>query len=312
MKNLILLCLTLITASAFGQAIKPKMMIVPSDAWMTENGFVTEEDEDGAIQKTFEYAEAFQNDPILVGIINKVGGLFAERGFNLNDMAQEIKGIQAKIERNKIAGRNISALDELALAVAPDIYMYLDFKIADAGMGRKQVSRFSLTAIDSYSKQTVANAGDAGPPNSGVESDLVAERVLAYINEVENDIMGVFEKYTTQGRMVTVEFQVSDDVIDYECWDLYGTEINGEMLIDYLTIFAEERSIGAANVMASSSGETVTVEMSIPLKSAKGRAMKAQTIALQALRDSGLKTLYKMRPDEQGLGYCIVNVTECK
>ena len=84
------------------------------------------------------------------------------------------------------------------------------------------------------------------------------------------------------------------------------------MLIDYLTIFAEERSIGAANVMASSSGETVTVEMSIPLKSAKGRAMKAQTIALQALRDSGLKTLYKMRPDEQGLGYCIVNVTECK
>ena len=71
MKNLILLCLTLITASAFGQAIKPKMMIVPSDAWMTENGFVTEEDEDGAIQKTFEYAEAFQNDPILVGIINK-------------------------------------------------------------------------------------------------------------------------------------------------------------------------------------------------------------------------------------------------
>lgn len=312
MKNLILIILILIALPVFGQAIKPKIVIVPSDAWMTENNFVTNEDEDGANQKTFEYAEAFSNDPILVEIINKVGGIFAERGFELNDMAQEIKAIQAKLERNKIAGRTVSALDELALAVSPDIYMYLDFQISDAGMGRRQVSRFSMTAIDSYSRKTVANAGGAGPPNSGVPSDLVAERVLAYINEVESDMLGVFAKYVTSGRIVTLEFQVSEDAIDQECWDLYATEIDGEMLIDYITVFAEKRSIGAASVQPSSSGETVIIEMSIPLKDAEGKAMKAFSYALQIIRDAGFKGLYKMKPDEQGLGYCIINISECK
>lgn len=312
MKNILSVIFGILTLPIFGQAIKPKIMIVPSDAWMTENNYVTEEDEDGAVQKTFEYAQAFQSDPIMVEIINKVGGIFAERGFELTDMAQEIKAINAKLERNKVAGRVISALDELALAVAPDINMYLDFQISSAGLGRKQVSRFSITAIDSYSRKNIANAGGAGVPNSGVESDLVAERVLAYINELENDMLNVFNKYAQVGREVVVEIQVGQDAIDYECWDMYGTEIGGEMLMDYIQNWADEKSIGAANVSPSSSGETVEIEMSIPLKSADGKPLKAMSYALDLLKDSGMRGLYKMAPDEQGLGYCILNIKECK
>lgn len=312
MKTILTAILSLLALPIFGQAIKPKIMIVPSDAWMTENKFVTKEDEDGAVQKTFEYAEAFQNDPILVEIINKVGGIFAERGFELTDMAQEIKAINAKLERNKIAGRVISALDELALAVAPDINLYLDFKIGPMKMGRRQVERFSITAIDSYSNKNVAQAGGAGVPNSGVESDLVAERVLAYINELENDMLGVFNRYVENGREVKVEIQVGEDAIDYECWDLYGTDIGGEMLVDYIQNWADEKSVKAANVSPNSSGETVTIEMSIPLKSAEGKPLKAFNYALDLLRDSGMRQLYKMKPDEQGLGYCILNISDCK
>jgi hypothetical protein len=84
------------------------------------------------------------------------------------------------------------------------------------------------------------------------------------------------------------------------------------MLVDYIQAWADERSIGAANVSPSSSGETLTIEMSIPLKTAEGKPTKAFTYALQILRDSGFRALYKMRPDEQGLGYCIININDCK
>lgn len=314
MKNRLYLLLLLISTTLFSQAIKPKVIIVPADTWMNENGYFTEEDEDGTIQKTYEYAKAFANDPILNAVINKVGGIFAERGFNLTDMAQEIKAINTKLERNKISGRNISALDELALAVSPDIYLYLDYHLTGVdGFGQNQVDRFSITAIDTYSRQNVASVGpESGKKSSGSEVDLVSERVLARINELESDILGVFNKYATNGRNVVIEFQVSDDAIDYECWDLYATEINGEMLVDYIQAWANERSIGAANVKPSSSGESLEIEMSIPIKTAEGKPTKAFTYALQILRDKGFKTLYKMRPDEQGLGYCIINIKECK
>jgi hypothetical protein len=279
---------------------------------MTENNYVTVVMEDGAEQKTFEYAEVFDNDPILVGVINKVGGIFAERGFQLTDMAQSIKSIQAKLERNKISGRNISALDELALKVQPDIYLYLDFHIKDAGFGQKKVDRFSITAIDTYSNKNVAEVSGAGPNNSGVESELVAERVLAKINELENDMIGVFKGYSESGREITLEFQVAEEAVDGECWDLYGTEINGEMLVDYIQEWATSKSVKAANVSPSSSGEGLTIEMNIPLKTADGKSLKAFSYALQILRDKGLKAIYKMRPDEQGLGYCIINITSCK
>lgn len=314
MKSIFYNLFILFTLPLISQAIKPKIMIVPADTWMTQHGYVTEEKEDGSTQKTFEYAEAFQSDPILNAIINKVGGIFAERGFNLTDMAQEIKAINAKLERNKISGRVISALDELALAVSPDIYLYLDYNLTGQdAFGQNQVDRFSITAIDTYSRQNVASVGpEAGPKSSGSEADLVSERVLARINELESDILGVFDKYTKNGRDVVIEFQVSEDAISGECWDLYTTEIKGQMTIDYIQAWADERSIKAANVSPSSSGESLTIELSIPLKTAEGKPTKAMTYALQVLRDKGLNSLFKMKPDEQGLGYCIININECK
>jgi hypothetical protein len=314
MKSIFYKLFILFTIPMLSQAIKPKVIIVPADSWMTQHGYVTVEKEDGSTQTTLEYAKAFQSDPILNAVINKVGGIFAERGFNLTDMAQEIKAIKAKSERNKIAGRVISALDELALAVNPDIYLYLDYNLTGQDMfGQNQVDRFSITAIDAYSRQNVGSVGpEAGPKSSGSAADLVSERVLARINELESDILGVFDKYTKNGRDVVVEFQVSPDAVSGGCWDLYAAEIKGQMLVDYITAWANERSIKAANVSPSSSGEAITIEMSIPLKTADGKPTKAMTYALQALRDTGLNTLFKMRPDEQGLGYCIVNVTECK
>ena len=47
MKTIITAILSLVVLPIFSQAIKPKIMIVPSDPWMIENNYVTEEDEDG-------------------------------------------------------------------------------------------------------------------------------------------------------------------------------------------------------------------------------------------------------------------------
>ncbi len=317
MKNLNLLFFLLIFINCFSQqaGIKPKIMIVPADTWMNENGYTKKTDEQGSIQTEYLYADAFANNPTLNAIINSTAGKFSERGFNLSDMQSEIKSLNARIEKNAITGRTLSLIDELAMQVSADIILELDYNIKDAGMGRQIVDRFSMVAKDAYSLKIILKAGMPGAPTSSPSVELlVLERVEAFISKLEGEVMRVFQEYIEIGREARIEIIASPDAVDFGCYDYYSTELpNGTFLFEYFEQWAFDNGFkGVGNVNPSPSGESVNIYINIPLVDENGRNVNALKYAVKFLRDQGLKSLFVMRPEQVGLGHAILNINDCK
>lgn len=315
--NKIIILLILVSNYSFSQqkGIKPKIMIIPSNSWMTENGFVEIINEQGSIQKSFNYSSAFDNDPILNSVINSTGGKFAERGFYLTDMQQSIKIVNDRIEKNNITGRSLNILDELALEVSADIILELDFNIKDSSLGRKIVDRFSMTVKDTYTGETLGRAGMPGSPSSSESIELlVLERVEAFISELETDVLRIFDSYVNNGRSVKIEVILSDDVLDYGCFDYYETKLTDDLLLfEYFENWVYENGFkGVGTADPSPSGESINLLINIPLVDNNGKSVKSLDYATKFLRDTQLRNLFRMRPEQVGLGHVILNILECK
>ena len=296
------------------RGIKPTIMIVPSNVWMTQNGYYKTVIEQGERVKIYDYQRAFDNDPLLNTIINSTGGKFAERGFNLVDMNQSLKLIYDRIEKNNITGKTLNILDELALEVSSDIILELDFNIKNTSLGRKMVDRFSMTAFDTYSSENLGKAGLPGSPSTTPSDEiLVLERVESFISNLESDIIRVFEGYLQNGRKIRLEVIASEEVVDFGCYDYYGTELsNGKLLFEFFEDWVYENGFnGNGNVDPSPSGEIVNLIFNIPLVDENGRNVKSLNYATKLLRDNTLRSMFKMRPEQVGLGHSILNLTSC-
>ena len=80
MKKLLLIAasLVLVAATAFGQAKKPSLMVIPSNVWCSQNGYMNEIDVQGQTIFSPDYSRALSNDADLTLVISKIGGLFIE------------------------------------------------------------------------------------------------------------------------------------------------------------------------------------------------------------------------------------------
>ena len=80
---------------AFSQAKKPTLMVVPSDVWCNQNGYMMEFDNEGSKVKVPDYKKAFQSNSDLLLAISKINGLMADRGFPLKNMESAIKTMES-------------------------------------------------------------------------------------------------------------------------------------------------------------------------------------------------------------------------
>jgi len=73
--------IALFSVATFAQkAKKPTIMVVPSDVWCGENGFMQEFNNQGTITRIPDYKRALQSDPTLLQVISQINGMMAERG----------------------------------------------------------------------------------------------------------------------------------------------------------------------------------------------------------------------------------------
>ena len=98
MKKVVLSLLFLIMSVAvMAQAKKPTIMVIPSDAYCSRNGYTTEwVDENGNKNVVSDIANLFKQDDIedLRLVISELSQIMAERGFPLKDLEQTLKSIQ--------------------------------------------------------------------------------------------------------------------------------------------------------------------------------------------------------------------------
>ena len=86
---LFLLC----SIAVMGQAKKPTLMVVPSDAWCKEHKFEQTFDNQGTPEQIPDYKAAVSTDKQLNAVISKINILMADRGFPLKDLQQTIMSI---------------------------------------------------------------------------------------------------------------------------------------------------------------------------------------------------------------------------
>lgn len=220
MKKILLFILfaatALSTTDANAQARKPEIMVVPSDNWCVENGFMQTFDNQGTITKVPDYKRAVQESSELMQVIGKMNELMADRGFPLKDLEGSLNSLAKRAARRNMRGTQSSPIGELKKVAKADIWMQIGWTVNKTGPS-KSIS-FNLRGLDAYTDKQVAGASGTGKPSSSaVLPVLLEEAVLAHIDMFNGQLQKHFDDLFENGR---------ETILMVETFDTYSGNLN--------------------------------------------------------------------------------------
>ena len=313
-KSLFLLLAMFLTVTTFGQAKKPTLMVVPSDAWCYQKGYMVDYDNQGVVKKIPDYSSALITNMELKLAIAKINDLMAERGFPLKDLEQQLKLIeQTNAEMNITTSSNGNALaespiDRLLRTAKADIILELTWNIVR--QGPKYSLTFILEGKDSYTGKSIGGANGTSAPSFSAELPiLLEEAVVAHIDNFNNRLQNHFDDLFANGREVALEIRVFADNeagIDLES-EYDGYEL-AEIIEDWMALNTVE---GRFSKLGSSENYVQYEQVRIPLYKTNGVAMDTESFARQ-LRSVLRKEPYNIpvKVLNRGLGKTILVLGE--
>lgn len=272
---LMMFCVALLPCRA--QMMKPSVMVVPSNAWCQEHGFMMQTASGVSYP---DYKAAMNGSTDLVNMISKINIIMADRGFPLENLENALKSLSSDDVERKLytdaEGNSIqmSALDEIYNSAATDIVLQLTWKVNR--MGPKQSVTFNLQALDSYTDKQVAGAEGTGNPSFSADlSTLMEEAVLAHMDVFCDRLMRHFEDMREHGREVTI------DVLLSEAAEInFATEFGDDNLQEIITTLIAKETVNHRFSRAAST-ETMLKYKSvrIPVRDDNGMPMDAYSFA---------------------------------
>lgn len=314
LKTILSVCLlTLSSLSVMGQAKKPTLMVVPSDAWCKEHGFEQKFDNQGTEEMIPDYKAALSTDKQLNAVITKINLLMADRGFPLKDLQQNMRSIsnlsaEDRLITSKTSGASIteSPLDRLRRTAKADIILYIDW--TENTVGPKSSITYNLAANDAYSGKQVAGAQGTGKGSFSAELPvLLEEAVQDHMDGFVERLQQHFDDMLTNGREVVLDMRVFDTSdVDFE--KEYGEYELSEVIDNWL---AEN----CVNHRFSKSDATETMilyeQVRIPLYKANGTAQDTYGFARELARFlGGAPYNIPVKTINRGLGRCLLILGE--
>lgn len=317
MKKIVLLALftlTLGVSTMMGQAKKPTIMVVPSDAWCNSEGYVQEYDELGTKRVMSDYRAALQNSMELKLVISKVNELMADRGFPLKDLEATMNSIERmQAEESVIVGKASgsevaeSLLDKVRRVAKADIIIELGWSVSH--QGPKNTLTYVMRALDSYSNKQIAGSTGASQPSFSAEPVvLLEEAVISRIDEFNSRLQEHFDDLFENGREIALNIRVFDNGtgLDLE------SEYDGYELIEIIDEWMEQNTVqGRFSKLESSETRATYEQVRIPLYKENGAAMDTEGWARQLrakLRKDPYMLPVKLVPN--GLGSCTLILGE--
>lgn len=305
--------LTIISSSAMGQAKKPTLMVVPSNAWCKEHGYEQTFDNQGTSEQIPDYKAAVSTDKQLNAVISKINLLMADRGFPLKDLQQNIKSIsnlsaEDRLITSKASGAAIteSPLDRLRRTAKADIILDIDWTVNT--VGPKSSITYNLRALDAYSNNQIAGATGTGKGSFSAELPvLLEEAVQDHMDSFVEQLQTHFDDLLTNGREVVLDMRVFDSsVVDFEK-EYDGYELN-EVIDNWL-------ADNCVNHRFSKSDATETMilyeQVRIPLYKANGMAQDTYGFARDLARYLGSAPYnIPVKTVNRGLGRCLLILGE--
>lgn len=264
--------------AGFDKAKKPSLMVVPSRAWCTRNGYMQEHQGIGETISVPDYRKAFDNDSNLSNVTAKIGNIMTSRGFDLTMMSNVLNTIQNEraeaIVLTSESGAAIaeSPIDMMRRVAKADIWMEVDWQVNKNGM--QQSVTFNLSGIDAYSDIQIANCQGTGQPSYSAEIPVLMEEAIT--NNLDNfneQLMAMFNEWFESGRQIAVQVQV---------WESSEHNLESEFDGDELGVLIEDYMY--ANTVNNQFSTDVSTEnrmvfsnVRIPMLTESGRAMDART-----------------------------------
>lgn len=305
--------LTFILFIRFGllsaQMMKPTVMVVPSDAWCRQNGFMHAEENNSYP----DYRTALQSDIDLLNVISKINIIMSDRGFPLENLETALKTLStSKVENAMIHGKESGsslqeeALDQLYRCAQADIILQLTWNVNTTGP--KHSVTFNLQALDSYTNKQVAGAQGTGAPSFAADIPvLLEEAVLAHMDVFCSRLMEHFSDTKTNGREVAIDIRLFETAgIDFE------TEFEDYELAEIITNWLAKECVNHRFSKAPSTANMLQFkQVRIPVTDVNGIPTDAYAFARNLARFLK-KTPYNIpaKVIPRGLGKAIVVLGE--
>ncbi|MEE1098458.1 MAG: DUF6175 family protein [Alistipes sp.] len=308
MKRLLLVvCLCLVAATTFGQARKPRLMVVPSDSWCYQNGFITQYDNQGVIEYIPDYRAALVQNSDLIPVISAINGLMADRGFplenletamrSLNRQSAELAAVTTKSGGNSVRTNEIMELRRQARA---DIILQLTWTVNQVGP-RRSIT-YTLQGLDAYTNNEVASAGGTGEPSFTVELPvLLTEAVNAHMDLFCDRLQAHFEDMFENGRAIAININVFENPEDLDL----ESEIDGKELREIIEDWIYENTVSHRyNLIDDNEVYMQFDDVRIPIYDDRGRSIAAVNFARELMRylRSAPCNIAKIKLMNQGLG----------
>ena len=194
-------------------AQRPKIMVFPSDAYMTQQGLVqTVRTSDGRVNRIMDYERSFQVDQSLSQVIASIAGIFQDRGYPLVDLEQSLRALRDQAAQRAVQDVETqeNPLDQIMNTARPDIRVEVTYNTA-VQFGERRTT-FTLRATDAYSLKEVATTTGTGEPSASVPLPvLLREAVLQRLPEFEERLQRHFADVGANGREVLIQVQVAAD-----------------------------------------------------------------------------------------------------
>ena len=299
--------LVITSLAVFGQAKKPTLMVIPSDAWCKQHGYVQKFDNQGTIETVSDYKTAVSSDMQLNAVISKINNLMADRGFPLKDLQQTIKSISNDAAEDALIisknGSQIaeSPLDKLRRRAKADIILEIEWMVNKTGP--KSNITYNLRGLDAYSDKQIAGAEGTGKGSFSAEIPiLLEEAVQDHMDMFTQRLQNHFDDMMTNGREVALVFKIFDNGsgIDFET-EYEDYELN-EIIDNWLSDNCVNHRFNKSDATESM---ILYEQVRIPLYRNNGAAMDTYSFA-RAIARHFRKEPYNIpiKTVNKGLGKC--------
>ncbi|MCK8140415.1 DUF6175 family protein [Flavobacterium sp. I-SCBP12n] len=314
MKKILLITIIVLNAvlTVNAQAKKPTIMVVPSDVWCNQRGYMLDFDNQGTYVQVPDYKRALQENAALLIVISKINELMASRGFPLKNLESVLKSLDGEAAEDamltsKKTGSNIveSPIDKLKKVAKADIVMQIFWNVNQ--MGPKQSVTFNIQGLDSYTDKQVAGASGTGQELIGSTLPVMLETaVLSHIDNFNVQLMSHFDDLFANGREISLRIKKFDAFPnDFE------TEYAGEELGTQIENWVQKNTVkGRFSTTDATENMMLFEQVRIPLFDASGKAIDARAWAKGLQKH--LKDTYKIEAKlmTKGLGQASIVVGE--
>lgn len=215
--------LLLMTMVAFAQAKKPKLMIIPSRTWFTQNNYMMNyTDMSGNTTKTPDFQRAFDENSDISMVIGAMQDFMTNEGYQVQDLKGAVARLNNRSARDNMMqtkGGSIvqSPIDQLNKTAKADINVELFYTIKKDGPYK--YIEFNVSAVDAYTN-TPVSTGNIGRGTSGPSTDLVnqlEEAVLSFKDKFISDMDKYYQRLFQNGRQIVVRCTLAEaSAVDYE------------------------------------------------------------------------------------------------